>query len=217
MTDTPLTPFEEHDALAAEYVLGVLDLPDRIAAERLIREDATFALAVNSWEKRLAGLNTDFAEEKPSPALLGKIEDRLFPKQAAVRKNWLSWAVGSLAAAALAVAVVFVTLPSVDPSKVVTLATTDQSLVYSAAFLDNELVVTRAVGASAGPGQVHELWIIAPGAAPVSLGLLGGTELVIEYPVPPSDWILAVSVEPEGGSPTGAPTGPVILTAEVGA
>ena len=217
MTDSPLTPSEDREALAAEYVLGVLELPERMAAERLIRVDSTFASLVGSWEKRLAGLNVDFLEVQPSPALLDKIEARLFPKQATVRRNWLSWAMGGLAAAALGVAVLFGTIPSVEPAKVVTLATADQTLVYSAAFVDNELVVKRASGESAGPGQVHELWIIAPGASPVSLGLLGGSDLVIEYPKPPSDWILAVSVEPEGGSPTGAPTGPVILTAEVGA
>ena len=54
-------------------------------------------------------------------------------------------------------------------------------------------------------------------AAPVSLGLLQDQPLVITYPTPPAGFTFAVSVEPEGGSPTGQPTGPVILTATVGA
>jgi len=41
--------------------------------------------------------------------------------------------------------------------------------------------------------------------------------LVVTYPTPPVGWVLAVSVEPAGGSPNGQPTGPVILTAQVGA
>ncbi|NJS39667.1 MAG: hypothetical protein HC783_12365 [Rhodobacteraceae bacterium] len=65
-------------------------------------------------------------------------------------------------------------------------------------------------------GRVHELWLIAPGAAPVSLGLLDAPELMVAYPRPPEGWTLAVSIEPAGGSPIGTPTGPVILTAEVG-
>lgn len=63
---------------------------------------------------------------------------------------------------------------------------------------------------------MHELWIIAPNANPVSLGLLQDRPLVVTYPEPPAGFVFAVSVEPEGGSPTGQPTGPVILTAEVG-
>ena len=55
----------------------------------------------------------------------------------------------------------------------------------------------------------------APGAAPVSLGLLRDDPLSVRYPAWLAGWVLAVSVEPEGGSPTGAPTGPVILTAEM--
>jgi anti-sigma-K factor RskA len=58
--------------------------------------------------------------------------------------------------------------------------------------------------------------VIAPGAAPVSLGLLGDAPLQVAYPVPPAGWTLAVSVEPAGGSSTGAPTGPVILAQEIG-
>ena len=75
--------------------------------------------------------------------------------------------------------------------------------------------MTRVSGVPAVEGQVHELWIIAPNAAPVSLGLLEDRPLVVTYPSPPEGFVFAVSVEPSGGSPTGQPTGPVILTAEV--
>jgi anti-sigma-K factor RskA len=64
---------------------------------------------------------------------------------------------------------------------------------------------------------VHELWIIAPGAAPVSLGLLENAALTVAYPVPPKGWVLAVTVEPAGGAPGGVPTGPVIVSAEINA
>jgi anti-sigma-K factor RskA len=40
--------------------------------------------------------------------------------------------------------------------------------------------------------------------------------LSVAYPVPPDGYVFAVSVEPSGGSPSGQPTGPVILTAIVG-
>jgi anti-sigma-K factor RskA len=40
---------------------------------------------------------------------------------------------------------------------------------------------------------------------------------MVAYPRPPEGWTLAVSIEPEGGSPYGTPTGPVILSAVIGA
>ena len=43
--------------------------------------------------------------------------------------------------------------------------------------------------------------------------MLEAEPLTVRYPVPPAGWTLAVSFEPAGGSPTGAPTGPVILSA----
>ncbi|KAF0114734.1 MAG: hypothetical protein FD150_1373, partial [Rhodobacteraceae bacterium] len=99
---------------------------------------------------------------------------------------------------------------------VATLATADNRLAYRVTHFGEALQVTRVAGVPAVEGQVHELWIIAPNANPVSLGLLQDRPLVVTYPTPPEGFVFAVSVEPEGGSPTGQPTGPVILTAEVG-
>lgn len=218
MTDTPLTPEEEFDALAAEYVLGVLDLADRMAAEERLRRDPAFAAAVAGWERRLAGLNADFAPVEPSADLLPKIEARLFPVAAPKpRRNWLSWGLGVMAAAALVLAVLISAPPPQQGVVVAELGSPASGLAYEARHDGRNLVVTRVAGTGPGTGQDHELWIIAPDAAPVSLGLLGDQTLSVEYPAPPPGWVLAVSVEPAGGSPTGAPTGPVILTAEIGA
>ena len=42
--------------LAAEFVLGTLDEPGRVAAKKLQANDAAFATLVESWENRLAPL-----------------------------------------------------------------------------------------------------------------------------------------------------------------
>ena len=78
-----------------------------------------------------------------------------------------------------------------------------------------QLIVARVAGPAAPQGQVQELWIIAPDAAPVSLGLLGDAPLTVDYPDTPTGWTLAVSLEPAGGSPTGAPTGPVLAAGTI--
>jgi anti-sigma-K factor RskA len=65
-------------------------------------------------------------------------------------------------------------------------------------------------------GRVPELWLIPPGEAPRSLGLISvdRTQLVV---VPKAllralakGSTLAISLEPPGGAPQGVPTGPII-------
>ncbi|HEY6918279.1 MAG TPA: anti-sigma factor [Tabrizicola sp.] len=216
MTDAPLTPREAEDALAAEYVLGVLDAAERAEVAARIKREPAFAARIADWEDKLSGLNDGFAEA-PAPNLLPKIEARLFPKPArSGRFGVLGWLSGALVASALSLATVSVLAPP-RPTPVATLATADNRLAYQVTHFGGSLQVTRVAGVPAVPGQVHELWVIAPDANPVSLGLLEDRPLVVSYPVPPAGFVLAVSIEPEGGSPTGQPTGPVILTAQIGA
>jgi anti-sigma-K factor RskA len=218
MTDTDLTPQDADDALAAEYVLGVLGLSERAAVEARLRQDAGFAALVAGWETRLGGMNDAF-DETPAPDLLPKIEARLFPvgnrPVAAPRRFGFGWLAGALVAAAVALVTV-ATLAPPRPDRIAMLATADNRLAYEVTHFGETLQVARVAGVPAVEGQVHEFWVIAPGAQPVSLGLLEDGPLVVTYPVPPEGFILAVSVEPAGGSPTGAPTGPVILTAKIG-
>lgn len=79
-------------------------------------------------------------------------------------------------------------------------------------------VVLAPVGEETLDGRVPELWLIPADGRPRSLGVidLGGARRV---QVPPTvialvadGAVLAVSLEPAGGSPTGQPTGPVVAT-----
>lgn len=215
MTDAPLAPQEAEDALAAEYVLGVLDAAERAKVAARIKRDPAFAARVTDWEARLGGLNDGFAEA-PAPNLLPKIEARLFPRPAHARRfGVFGWLSGGLVAASLALVSITILAPP-RPDPVAMLATADNRLAYRVTHFGGSLQVTRVAGVPAVTGQVHELWVIAPGASPVSLGLLQDQPLVVAYPVPPAGFVLAVSIEPEGGSPTGAPTGPVILDVVIG-
>lgn len=212
--DLPLTPQEQDDALAAEYVLGVLDLADRIAAESRASRDAAFAARITAWENRLADLNDGFGDVA-APDLMPQIEARLFGKPAPRRRPLFGWLAGALTAAAVAVAVVTF-LPVLPAAPVVaTLGGESDPLRFEARHNGAQLIVARVAGSAAPEGQVQELWIIAPDAAPVSLGLLGDAPLTVEYPDAPAGWTLAVSLEPAGGSPTGAPTGPVLAAGTI--
>jgi anti-sigma-K factor RskA len=83
------------------------------------------------------------------------------------------------------------------------------------------LVVSPAVVNAPAAGQVPELWLIPADGKPRSLGVIGleASQLV---EVPPmvlklvaEGAVLAVSIEPTGGSPTGQPTGPVVATGKL--
>lgn len=80
----------------------------------------------------------------------------------------------------------------------------------------------RRVGAAAEPGKSYELWLVSDKLPrPRSLGVIGGSDFTIRpaLSVYDSDTInkatFAVTVEPEGGSPTGVATGPIVYTGKL--
>ncbi len=80
----------------------------------------------------------------------------------------------------------------------------------------NGLVFNARQLPSLEAGRGYELWVIPPGASPVSVGMLtvspDGT--ATHWTALPADLALdtvAVSVEEAGGSPTGAPQGPIVM------
>ena len=215
MTDDRALSFaDQDDALAAEYVLGVLGLSDRMAAEARMKNDTAFAARVAAWETRLEWLNESY-DEVAAPDLMPEIEARLFPAIRRARRPLYGWLAGALAAAAIAVAAVALFKPVPYAPVIATLGETNAELRFEARYDGAVLTVTRVAGAAAAQGQAQEVWIIAPDAAPVSLGLLDGESLTVTYSQAPAGWTLAVSLEPAGGSPTGAPTGPVLAAGTI--
>ena len=107
------------------------------------------------------------------------------------------------------------------PALVATL-TPDGSAPPALARLDPSGTLTVRIAVASEEARVPELWLIPGDGVPRSLGLLpdGGRAegITIALPggiVPASGEALAVSLEPPGGSPTGAPTGPVIASGQL--
>ena len=111
-----------------------------------------------------------------------------------------------------------------DPAQTYVAELTDDldTFVVQARFdpASNQLDLTRTAG---GPreGRALEIWLIAGDNAPVSLGVWpkGQANAVPDIPadlaLQMAGGVLAVSDEPEGGSPTGAPTGDVLAVGQV--
>lgn len=80
----------------------------------------------------------------------------------------------------------------------------------------------RKVGAQPEAGKSFELWIVSDKfQRPQSLGVIGGDEftarqLLTRYDADTiNQATYAVTVEPEGGSPTGVATGPIVFTGKL--
>lgn len=85
--------------------------------------------------------------------------------------------------------------------------------------MQRRTLIIRRVSATAEAGKSYELWLISKNlGAPRSLGVIGTDEFTSRNLAGNYDADTlrtanyAVSLEPNGGSPTGAPTGPVLFT-----
>ncbi|WP_184060625.1 anti-sigma factor domain-containing protein, partial [Sphingomonas aerophila] len=92
----------------------------------------------------------------------------------------------------------------------------DQEVAPVAAVVDPGSRIIRVAAIETPRGRVAELWRIGADGVPRSLGLLAtgqATQLSLRPRTGPGlGETLAISIEPSGGSPTGAPTGPVVAT-----
>jgi len=228
--------YARHDraeALAAEYVAGTLRGPARRRFEALLPSHPALRAAVRAWEDRLMPLTGVVPPVQPPRRVWQHIESRLWPQPATPRgwRNLWLWraASGTAFAAVLGLAVLLATpTPTLPPVVVVLQGTGDGGAPAGSAFVaslsgDGRSLVTRPVmQVNLAPDRVFELWSVPPQGAPKSLGLIsadGVTRLdprkLPETLLRGGTAALAVSVEPPGGSPTGAPTGPVVYAGKL--
>ena len=226
MTDTRdhIDPPDD-DTLAAEYVLGVLSAAERASVERRIARETGFASLVSSWERRLVPWIDEIAPVQPPHEVWNRISAAL-PAMRAEKPGlwqslalwrWMTLATGALAAACLAALIVFVSQPTQAPL-IAAIQADGQSRFVATIDPSRNTVSVVPAAYTADASRVPELWLIAPGDKPRSLGLLRA-DMTVSLPIPESlralatrQATLAVSLEPPGGSRTGAPTGPVIAT-----
>ncbi|MBI1392103.1 MAG: hypothetical protein GC152_05105 [Alphaproteobacteria bacterium] len=233
-------PSEEDELFAAEAALGVLDAEDNDRAARRAAEDAQFAVRLADWSAFFAGMLTSTPEESPSPELKARIVSKLFghpttvaPSQkelasrlASALAFWRATAVGFCAVALVAIGFAAFMLSTKADVRVrdfplmAALAPPDAPSILSVR-IDAETGVVEIADAALQMAlersdQAAQLWLIPEDGAPRSLGLISGVgrstvrvgEALRDKLAVGS--LLAVSIEPEGGSPTGAPTGPVV-------
>jgi anti-sigma-K factor RskA len=230
---------DDIDMLAAEYALGTLSADERTAVAQRAQTDASLAAAIDAWELRLAPLAETIPERAVPAGLWEKIEKRIdastrtqlvanadVVRMARSLARWRTAAIGAFAIAAslmLFVGVREFFPPSGDKTLVAILQKDAQSPAFLVSVdLDKRQLTIRAVAAKPEPGKSYELWLVHDDLkTPHSLGLIGdkpvtvGPSLTSYSPNVIEHSTLAVSLEPPGGSPTGAPTGPVLWSGKL--
>jgi len=232
----------EIERLALEKVLG-RPSPEDAAAIEALAGDPAFRAEVSGWENRLAPLHELVSAQAPSPDLWDRIAGQT--SQAAANSNVLSleaavaartrrlqttiarwrWATAGAAALAACLAVAVVLRPGALPSSgqqfvgVVNTSGELPPLVVSVDLARGEFTV-KPVDLKPQAGKDYELWAVPANAKPVSLGVVAKADRRSIEALAQSKWrdpalVLAVSVEPQGGSPTGQPTGPVVYTGKL--
>ena len=229
------------DGLAAEYALGTLSASERADADRRLRHDPDLAKAVADWEHRLDPLLLAVRPAAPPTDAFAAIRARIASLETAeaatrgtaaiidLQRRLRRWQGGAIAAAAMAASLLlFVGIRETtavrDEKFVAVLEGDDRNPAFVAAVStkDKSIMVLRVGNLAPAPGHSHELWAVGGDSpAPRSLGLLSaasrfpGEKLGGYDAAELGRTTFAISVEPEGGSPTGQPTGPVVFTGKL--
>jgi len=219
------------DKLAAEYVLGTLRGRARARFESLQRYDPALRRTVAEWEARITPLAAAASEIAP-PARVWKAVSHRIAGAARGAGWWAGLAFWRGLAVtgttfALVLAAYIGVAPRPEPPVAMVAVMNDDwgqpAMVVSwppmTAMRDPHLrIKVVQEHPTMASGTAWEMWMLPGGrAAPVSMGLISIDRDQVMKVAPAlagrmgDAWGIAMSVEPAGGSPTGAPTGPVIF------
>lgn len=224
--------------LALDVALGALDREALQTARLRMLRDPAFRDSVEGWQAMLSPLGETVAPVTPPPGVWERIAAEtglavVRADLAPLRREsgwsslglWRGWAIGASALAMVAALLLFVRpgVPASQPLLVATLSAANGGGAMLTATYDaaRGAVILTPAGKSDAEGRTPELWVIEGANPPRSLGTID-----IDAPEShaiPADRLkglkagstLAISLEPKGGSPTGAPTGPVIATGKL--
>lgn len=213
------------DRLAAEYVLGTLSGGARRRFDALLPAHPALRHAVAAWETRLLPMALQAEALQPDARVWSAIESKLgWTAPVAARpaspwrlRFWQLFATGATVAAAL-LATVPRHEPGAAPMIVVLHATKGSETIVAGLSPDHrQLSIQPLQRVALTSDQSLELWALKKDGPPASLGVIAADKLTAVSPksLPKDTKGLAVSLEPLGGSPTGAPTGPVLFVGDL--
>ena len=238
-TNAPLPP-AERDALAGEYVLGLIEGADCAAAERRHADDPDFAGAVEAWRSHLAEVDATATPIAPPADLWSRIEAGiagLLPSAAAapmttgnasvMRSRFADWwnslfvwrgaaFAGALATVMLAIGLIGALDRARRQPVMVAVLMTDASIAAAVVntYADGRVEMLPLQSIDVPAGKALEIWTLWDRAVgPRSVGLIDRartTPLRLDNLPLGKDQLFEITLEPASGSPTGRPTGPIV-------
>jgi anti-sigma-K factor RskA len=206
-------------ALAADYAIGLMPLTARRRFEHLLLDDPALRAELAQWQTTLATLTAPLPEHTVPDRVWHAIEARIDPQKLHIpaKRPFWNWLRITAVACSLVVAIIAGALYNRDTLNYsATLMAANQQPAISVQAYSHYLNVAPLTLPSVETGRSLELWAIPADGKPVSLGLLpahGKGRIILsesQQKLLSAPVTLAVSLEPEGGSPTGQPTGPVL-------
>lgn len=225
-----LTESRRH-ALAAEYVLGTMRGKARLRFRKLMMQSQLLTETTWLWEQHLNSLGETIPPVAPEQSVWQEISRQLgfdvsdnSPAPVFAGPTNRRWK--TLASLAMAASILFAVLwvssftPSPAPvTHFAVMSNAENNPLWLIEVSDTQLLVRSTDKLEVSDDYDYELWMVpANGEAPVSLGVLPekGNWKTATPAILRSENIaaLAVSQEPPGGSPSGAPT-TVLYTASL--
>jgi anti-sigma-K factor RskA len=236
---------DDLDLVAAEYVIGTLDFEERSAFSEKLQTDTDAKRAVFQWETRFLDLAGLIAPVPPPPHVWERIEravagpasnarpfrvieggGQLQTEARTLKASRDRWRLGALLSGAVAAALLFLVAERTLREKQADVGATyiaavnrggDKPAFLVRVDLKTGTVLVRPVAAETPAGHSLELWYIGDDKTPRSMGLVDTETAQKALPTDArfEHATFAVTVEPEGGSKSAGPTGPVIYAGQL--
>jgi anti-sigma-K factor RskA len=226
----PIDP-AERAAVAAEYVIGSLPADERAEFEHALARDFALQQGMYFWQDKLLPMTRMLAQVEPSADVWTRIERSIERTsrhtQSSGKQRWWEglkfWRFGAVAASLVAVVLALRLIsPGITPTPdavryVAVLQSPDKKDAgwIVEASVGGKLRLTPLGTTTVAPQKTLQFWTKAQGASgPTSLGLVPPdrvTEIdVARLPVLEREQLFELTLEPEGGSTIGRPTGPIL-------
>jgi anti-sigma-K factor RskA len=201
-----------------------------------MQDDPDLQTEVARWQEAFTQLDNTLQPVIPPASVWKRIQRQLGPiplrevvqkaesQAAPAAKNtpwrgYLGWALAAGLAALLLVPRLLVQPSAITPVAILANNSADAGQwVVSIDKSANSLMLTPLHTQAIANDRSLELWTIPAGGKPRSLGLLSDaspTQLSLASRMPDPGSTLAISLEPQGGSPTGQPTGAVLYSGAI--
>jgi len=221
---------EDQMSRAGQYVLGLLEDADRNAFEAEMVQDANLRATVDRLQANFLSLDDTASAEPASPALWDRINQSLdqspaqpiplrpAPRRTAFAPNWLAMAASVVVA--LGVGFLAGNLGTGQPQPIMVAVLINETDATPGAiveaFADDSVRLVPLEQFAVPAGQILQVWTLPdPATGPVSLGTFSDPKSIHlsgpNLPPPHAGQLYEITLEPAPGSPTGRPTGPILV------